>query len=260
MKQLLLSTFWLVLLPSLGNSQSLFARQSLLTGTHLNQVRVAPTTAPHAKTAQDYQSVVGTNVDESKSGFSILVGYKLIDIDDYLFRHSTHPDDSFLQRAAQPGSAGTTVLKNTNWALFGAGYLQKISASVLTFDVGLLVGIAPALRPGHSDSRKKNENDSRPDAQGAFIYSKPTYGLHGAVGFAYDVKRVSLGVEGQVSVVKLESGWDRFSDDEKEATATQTIPTIGPKFGVLLHAQTRLEGIVQIGRSVHFGVTLRHTF
>src|SRR4051794_15453617 len=43
-----------------------------------------------------------------KSGFGFLVGYTFIDIDDHTFHHDTHPDDAFLPRASEPGSAGTT--------------------------------------------------------------------------------------------------------------------------------------------------------
>jgi hypothetical protein len=195
-----------------------------------------------------------------KSGFGFVVGYTFIDIDDHTFHHNTHPDDAFLPRANEPGSAGTTILKTTHWALVGAGYQQKLSRWSLTFDSGLLVGIDPDRRPGHSDHRKKNENDSRPDAQAAFIYSKPTLGLRNAVGFTYDFKEVSFGLAGQLSVVKIESGWDRFGEDQKESSDTQTIPTIGPKVGVWLGPRARVEGSVQIGRAVSFAVALRFAF
>ena len=195
-----------------------------------------------------------------KSGFGFLVGYTFIDIDDHTFHHDTHPDDAFLPRASEPGSAGTTILKTTHWALAGAGYQRQLSRWSLTFDSGLLIGIDTDRRPGHSDHRKKNENDSRPDAQGAFIYSKPTLGLRNAVGFTYNFKEISFGLAGQLSVVRIESGWDRFGEDQKQSSDTQTIPTIGPKIGVWLGLRTRVEGSVQIGRAVSFAVALRHAF
>jgi len=204
-----------------------------------------------------------TSDDETttkKSGFGFLVGYTFIDIDDHTFHHDTHPDDAFLPRANQPGSAGTTILKSTNWALAGVGYQRQLSRWSLTFDSGLLIGIDTDRRPGHSDHRKKNENDSRPDEQGAFIYSKPTLGLRTAVGFTYDFNKVSFGVAGQLSVVRIESGWDRFGEDAKQGSDTQTVPTIGPKIGVWFGPRTRIEGSVQIGRAVSFAVALRHAF
>src|SRR5689334_7152928 len=197
---------------------------------------------------------------EKKSGFGLLVGYTFIDIDDHTFHHNTHPDDDFLPRANEPGSAGTSILKTTHWALAGAGYQRQLSRWSLTFDSGLLIGIETDRRPGHSDHRKKNENDSRPDAQGAFIYSKPTLGLRNAVGFTYEFKDISFGLAGQLSIVRIESGWDRFGKDEKESSDTQTIPTIGPKIGFWLGPRTRVEGSVQIGRAVSFAVALRHAF
>jgi hypothetical protein len=195
-----------------------------------------------------------------KGGFGFLVGYTFIDIDDHTFHHDTHPDDAFLPRASEPGSAGTTILKSTHWALAGAGYQRQFSRWSLTFDSGLLIGIDTDRRPGHSDHRKKNENDSRPDEQGAFIYSKPTLGLRNAVGFTYDFKDISFGLAGQLSVVRIESGWDRFGEDQKQSSNTQTIPTVGPKIGVWLGPRTRVEGSVQIGRAVSFVVALRHAF
>jgi hypothetical protein len=144
--------------------------------------------------------------------------------------------------------------------LLGGGYLKKMSSTSFTFDAGLLLPIYSIQRPGHSSHRKKNENDSRPDAQGAFIYSKPTYGFHSAAGFTYDLKKVSFGAEGQLSVVSIESGWDRFSEDEKQSSETRTIPSIGPKLGLSLGPGVRLEGSVQFGHSVSFGTSLRYVF
>lgn len=198
--------------------------------------------------------------NRKKSGFGFLVGYTFIDIYDHTFHHDTHPDDAFLPRASELGSAGTTILKSTNWALVGVGYQRQLSRWSLTFDSGLLIGIDTDRRPGHSDHRKKNENDFRPDEQGAFIYSKPTLGLRNAVGFTYDLNEISFGVAGQLSVVRIESGWDRFGEDEKQSSDTQTIPTIGPTIGAWLGPRTRIEGSVQIGRAVSFAVALRHAF
>ncbi len=266
MKRIFINTILVVLSPSLAYSQSqsedVPAKNTPSSARHV-LVRMKPLFSPRAASAltrEDENPKQADAADEPRSGFGFLAGYRFIDIADHTFRHDTHVDDGFLPRANQPGSAGTTELKTTHWALFGTGYLQKFSAVSLTFDAGLLVGINTEPRPGHSSFRKKNENDSRPDAQGAFIYSKPTYGLYSAVGFTYDVKKISLGAEGQLSVVSIESGWDRWGEDQAQSSVTQTVPSVGPKIGFLLDSKVRLEGSVQIGRSVHFGIALRCTF
>lgn len=179
----------------------------------------------------------------SGAAWRILAGYKGLELG-YEYNHDTHPDDAFLPGAAEPGSAGTTKLDGrVDMLLFGVGYQAPVTDRLwLNLDVGGLVG---TTRDEH-----KNANDSRPDANGAFVYSEAKWGWLAAAGLTYRVtERFYAGAEAQLTGVWIESGWDRFGKDESTDTTMELYPSIGPKLGYAFGDQLSIEGSVQFGRA-----------
>lgn len=186
------------------------------------------------------------------SGFHVSVGYKNLSLD-YEFRHNTHPGDSFLPNAGQAGSAGKTELKQLHFVAVGVGYdqpfLENWSAN---FDLSALFG-------GARD-RHQNANDSRPAANGAFVYSEARYGFLGGAGVSRQVGKFSLGGEFQLAGVQVESGWDRFSKDQKQSSSFKLLPTAGPKLGYRINQNLSVDGSVQFGRGVGGNVGVKWNF
>ncbi len=182
-----------------------------------------------------------------EGGFRALLGYKSLNLDDHRFSHDTHPDDSFLPNSGVPGSAGTTDVGGMlHFAALGVGHQARLSDSLsLTFDVGGLIG-------GDRD-RHQNVNDTRPVANGAFVYSEARFGLFTAAGVSYYIKQFYVGAEAQLAGVFIDSGWDRFGEDESERTEFDLLSSAGPKIGYSLTENFSVEGTVQFGHAVTFG-------
>jgi hypothetical protein len=186
--------------------------------------------------------------------FSALVGYKFISGLSYGYTHNTHPDDSFLPSANVPGSAGSTSLSTAHFGIAGVGYQPKLYGDLhLTLDVGLLFG-------GARD-RHQNDNDLRPPAVGAFVYSQAgPLGAYFAPGLEYRWRSLAVGAEAQVAGIPISSGWDRFGSDQEVKSEFRWVITGGPKLGVRLSESMRLEGSVQFGKSIGASVGFRYFF
>lgn len=190
---------------------------------------------------------IGTISPVSAEDLKFMVGYRFINLD-YTFNHDTHQDDSFLTGAIDSGSAGTTNLGNIHWAFLGGRYQTKKADLILNFDFGVLLG-------GERD-RRKNVNDTRPDANAAFIYSEAHVGVLAAFGLSYDMNPLTLGAEAQVTGVFIESGWDRWGSDDKQDSMFEVMPTIGPKIGYQLSENIGLEATIQFGKSTNGAANL----
>lgn len=186
------------------------------------------------------------------AGFHLSLGYKNLPVD-YQFRHNAHPGDSFLPGASQPGSAGKTELNRLHFFAVGGGYdkafWENWSASA---DVSALFG-------GARD-RHQNANDTRPPANGAFVYSEGRFGFATTAGVSRQLGKFSLGGEFQLAGVSIESGWDRFSKDQKQSSTFKLVPSAGPKLGYRVTQNLSLDGSVQFGQGVGASVGLRWNF
>ncbi|MEO8637561.1 MAG: hypothetical protein ABI430_01520 [Candidatus Taylorbacteria bacterium] len=176
------------------------------------------------------------------SGFELLVGYRNVRVPGVKFEHDTHSDDGFLPDADVPGSAGTTGFDNglMHYAVVGVGYHFPFNDSLdLTADFGGLFG-------GTRDDRQ-NVNDFRAPQNGSFVYSEARYGLLTSLNLSYHIKNLSLGVEGTLTGIFIDNGWDRFGKDESQHTNFRLEPTIGPTIGYLFYDYVRAEVTVQAG-------------
>ncbi len=181
--------------------------------------------------------------------FRSLVGFRHILLDED-FSHNTHPNDSFLPNAGQSGSAGVTTLKETDWIVAGARYLHETDETVFNLDLGALIG-------EHNEVKSKNANDNRADNIASFVYSKADMGIHSAIGYSWKKGRFILGGEAQFAVLFLESGWDRFDNQEEQDTKYKFIPTAGPKLGIYLWDENLLEFTVQGGEAFSAGANVQ---
>ena len=188
---------------------------------------------------------------ESFASIRSLVGYKHISLNEH-FNHNTHPNDSFLPNANQSGSAGTTRIQGTSWLFLGARYLREDENTALNIDLGGLLG--------RNKNKTKNANDSRPDSTASFIYSKAEMGISGAVGYSWKKGRFKWGAEAQLSAIYIESGWDRFDNQEKEKSKIKLVPTIGPKVGITLWDDNLWEFTVQGGEAFSAGTNVQFRF
>jgi len=125
---------------------------------------------------------------------------------------------------------------------------MKKSAINFNFDFGLLLG-------GTRD-RKKNVNDTRPDAISAFIYSEAHLGALAAFGVSYNINSFSLGAETQVNSFFIESGWDRWGSDEEQESKFDIMPTIGSKIGYQINKKIGFEATIQFGESTSSAINL----
>ena len=198
-------------------------------------------------------TMAATDPNEPPHGFHAFIGYRQVDVGEYHFVHDTHPDDSFLPAANKPGSAGTTKLGTLHFISFGAGYDRTVGRHwSVNLDVG---GLGGPNRDEH-----QNDNDYRDPAMGAFVFSKANWGIFAAVGVNYHIQRLYLGAEAQVGGVWLQSGWDRYNEDETEHVEFRSFASGGPKIGVRLSEAISLEATAQFGRSARFGLSLKRTF
>lgn len=177
--------------------------------------------------------------------WGLIAGYRYIDTN-YTFKHDTHPDDSFLPDSNRAGSAGTTSLDSTHWGFIGGRFETNTSSMIVNFDVGGLIG--------GSRDEQKNINDQRPDANGAFVYSKADWGATVALGLSYEIGAFRLGGEAQVTWINIESGWYRFGSDQRKDSEFHVMPTIGPKVGYRFNDRFVLEATVQFGDSTQAAV------
>lgn len=179
-------------------------------------------------------------------------GYRLLQID-YKFSHNTHPDDGFLPGSGVPGSAGTTELRTLHFTLVGGSYRVPMSEPwVLVMDAGILAG--PNV------DRHKNANDSRGDANAAFVESAAILGSFVDVGVAYRLGRVQVGAQAQLNGVLIQSGWDRFGEFESDHNEFRAVPSIGPTIGIEISESLTLEASVQFGERVSGGLLIRWDF
>jgi hypothetical protein len=194
-------------------------------------------------------SSVAVRAQDSERRQYFSIGYKSLSIDDQRFVHDTHPDDAFLPDSQVLGSAGATdVSGRLHFVSIGSGYEENVTDRfLLTFDFGGLIG-------GTRDDRQ-NANDARPAATGASVYSEARWGMFAALGLHYDIKYFRVGVEAQVAGVFVDSGWDRFGDDERVHRKFETVPSAGPVIGYSFPGgYSRIEATVQIGHSIDYGV------
>jgi hypothetical protein len=196
--------------------------------------------------------------ENQQSGFGLSVGAKAFSLKNSSFSHNTHPDDAFLPNSNIPGSAGTTRLGGeTYYATLGVNFahpLPAISKSLSwRVEVGGLVG-------GQED-RHKNANDSRPDANAAFVYSDSTWGLYGSAGLVYHIgSHFYLGGDGEYNGVFISSGWDRFSSKESVKTDLVSIFTGGPVIGYDINKNFGVEAGAQLGNSKMFLFKIKYKF
>lgn len=186
--------------------------------------------------------------ETSSSGFQLEVGYKRVVID-HGFAHDTHPDDSFLPGADTPGSAGTTRLGTADYVSFGFRYQQLFTKSLyLNVDLGGLFG--------QNRDERQNDNDSRPESSGSFVYSNSEWGAYSAFGLSYYlVENLYAGAECQIAGVLVSDGWDRWGKDERQDAEVIFLSSLGPKIGYVLNQSLGLEGTLQFqGGGIGCGV------
>ena len=163
------------------------------------------------------------HADDATGGkVRFLVGYTFLGLHE-TFVHSTNPGDSFLPGAFVPGSAGTTTLGSGNFLQLGGGYELLASPSwLVTVDIGGLFG--------NARNQRQNANDSRPASQGAFIYSKASYGVFLQPQLLYKVgtTNFSVGVSARLAGVYIDNGWFRFNSDETQSASWKLLPKAGP--------------------------------
>jgi hypothetical protein len=191
---------------------------------------------------------------QPESGLTLAAGYRSVDVGEQKFVHDTHHDDWFLPAAGVPGAAGKTEVGGLlHFGTLGVGYDMRLGRSWSAgFEIGALLG-------GERDEHQ-NDNDHRPPAQGAFVYSEARVGIFAAAGLSYHLKRWSLGAEATLAGVFVDHGWDRFDSDESEAMDFVLAPSCGPKLGYAMGHNWRAEVTVQFGRSVTAAVLLSYRF
>ena len=187
-------------------------------------------------------------VDNLPDGPTLSLGYKSIPVD-FSFTHDTHPDDHFLPNANVRGSAGTTRFNEPqDFFALGVGYNFPISeSSLLTTEGGVLLG--------SGSDRRQNANDSRPPEEGAFIYSEAALGLFGTVGIQKHLGNFYFGLDAQLALVSIESGWERFGRQDSQDHQTEWIPSVGPKVGFRLGVFS-VQADLQVGEEVGFGIKM----
>lgn len=190
------------------------------------------------------------DTDES-NGFGLTAGYRAIQLGHTTYAHNTNPNDSFLPNANVPGSAGTTSLdgKTLSYGAIGFNYQHRLF-SHLHGNIGI-----GGLFGGDARDDHQNANDPRPAANAAFIYSDASgYGGYAEAGLSYDVWRFSLGVEGTVSAVGIDNGWDRYSSDQLERQKWYISPVIGPRVGFQFGDGISLQAGFGIGEHAREGL------
>jgi hypothetical protein len=198
-----------------------------------------------------YSPVFAQSQKDQENKFGLEIGWKYFNIQ-HDFSHNTHSGDSFLQKASVPGSAGTTTISGANFLAIGLGYESPLFRS-FTFQLGV-GGLV-----GSNRDRKQNANDSRPTANGSFIYSEADYGIYASAALPYHIQAFYIGPEVQLALIKIDSGWDRFGSDESASSSWEAYPSVGGKLGFSIQ-NFRLEGAAHYGRCFDTGVNLKYMF
>ncbi len=178
-----------------------------------------------------------TSLNDPEHGWGCIGGYRGYDLGNKSFSHKNNPGDSFLS-----GDAGTTEIDGiSSYLLIGFRYQTAPIAKswTMNFDMGGLIG-------GQRDQRQ-NANDSRPPANGSFIYSQDRFGIMGGVGLSYNVNRWSFGVQVEGAGIFVGNGWNRYNKDQSENTKLVGQFSAGPKIGLRLSESIRGELGVQFG-------------
>jgi hypothetical protein len=168
---------------------------------------------------------IPTMAEAPKEGISGVIGVANLQLKKYSSTHNTHGDDGFLRDANVPGSAGKTEIGGRlNFFELAAVYHYPVSEKfVASVSWGLLAGL--------TRDRHQNDNDTRGEAQGSFVYSQAKWGGYAALGLTYYLKDLYLGVEARETAVMFESGWDRWGSDESAHDSWVWTPSVGPKVG-----------------------------
>lgn len=187
------------------------------------------------------------NAEEIDDGFRFLIGYKSMNFSEQSYSHDTHRDDWFLPDSGVPGSAGKTKVDGGNFLAIGLGYQYKVSNPLLlTFDLGVLVG--------NEDDKRKNANDPRPNSEASFVYSEINWGMFATAEIQYNFDSFYVGMAGQLGVAFIESGWDRYGSENRQDTKLKWVPSGGPSIGYWITKNLAVEGTIQFGQSVDFGI------
>jgi hypothetical protein len=175
--------------------------------------------------------------------YGFLFGYRGYTFEEQTFTHNTHPDDAFLPNSGTPGSAGTTKLGGglTSFIALGIQYEKPVIIENLMLSINL-----GGLFGGERD-QQQNSNDSRPVANGAFIYSEREFGAFGGLGLSYFLGQFYFG--GEVSLVGVyeSHGWNRYGEDEAVESGMEWYPSFGPKIGYRFTNEIGFEAGVQFG-------------
>lgn len=200
-------------------------------------------------------SIVSIQAQPDPSKWHVLLGYKMVNTDNTTFAHNTHPNDAFLPRSGVPGSAGTTSLddKTLNFVELGIGYHYPIYNKIeFSFSSGGLVG---GGRNGH-----QNDNDSRPAANGAFVYSKTTWGIFTDIDLTYRLNNFFLGARGALTGLFIDNGWDRWGKDESVSSKFNTSLSFGPVLGYSWDEFEARIAVLFGGKNVSGALEFRYNF
>jgi hypothetical protein len=188
---------------------------------------------------------------DEQNGFGLTAGYRAIELKGTAYAHNTNPNDSFLPNSNVPGSAGTTSLdgRTLSYGSLGVNYQHRLISHLHgNIEIGALFG-------GGMRDERQNANDPRPAANAAFVYSKAlNYGGYAQGGLSYDIWRFSLGIEGSVSAVGIDNGWDRYNSDQSEQQKWRFPLAAGPMFGVQLPDGISFKAGFQIGEHSREGL------
>ncbi len=160
--------------------------------------------------------------------------------------HNTHPNDYFLPNAGVAGSAGKTDIskKFLSFGALGVRCQQEFVKDVAwNFEIGGLFG--------YNKDRKQNINDSRPAANGAFIYTEADFGMYMNIGCSlYLTQNLYIGVDGKLTGIYADSGWDRFGSEESAKTKMIWLPAICPKAGWRFGDSCSMEFTAILGKTM----------
>ena len=155
---------------------------------------------------------------------SVTVGYQQWSLaTPIVFQHTTHPDDSFLI-----GSPGTTQVDSASALFFDIEGSKRSGAFEPYFGAGLDLYVS-------KKDMHQNDNDPRPAANGAFVYSKVApFGAHVNAGVRiFPVKTSGFFLDAALSgaTFGVESGWDRYSKEQVERKTNSTLGLFGGGIG-----------------------------
>lgn len=185
--------------------------------------------------------------------FGVSVGFMHLAGFDESYLHDTHPSDYFLPGAGNPGSAGETEINNLDFITLGAYWEQS-------FFKDWLVRIEAGALIGANRDDKKNVNDPRPDANGAFIYSDAKWGIYGSASLTYQMGDFYLGGQVCLNNVFVSHGYDRWGRDESVKDSNVFLPTFGPVIGYRISESTAIHLGGHFGEVSGMSLTVSYTF